>query len=41
MEDDRLAAADARLQDAYREQPPDPRLLASAQRLAATTTPAW
>ncbi len=36
-----LGAADATLQDAYRRQPQDPRLIEAAGRLAAETTPAW
>lgn len=36
-----LAAADRKLQAAYRRLPPDPALVQSARRLAAETAPAW
>ena len=36
-----LAAADRRLQAAYRRHPVDPALLESARRIAAETAPAW
>ena len=36
-----LAAADRQLRSAYERQPADPRLVQSARRLAAQTTPAW
>ena len=35
------AAADARLQEAYRRQPQDPALIEAARRLAGVTAPAW
>ncbi len=41
LEAEELAAADARLQDAYRRQPQDPALVEAARRLAAETAPAW
>lgn len=36
-----LAAADAKLAEAYRRQPPEPALVQSAARLAARTAPEW
>lgn len=36
-----LAAADRQLRSAYERQPADPRLVQSARRLAAQTTPVW
>jgi hypothetical protein len=41
LEADDLAAADAALQRAYRQQPQDPLLVHAAQRMAAETTPPW
>ena len=41
VEADKVAAADARLQEAYRRHPQDPVLVDVARRLAAETTPAW
>jgi hypothetical protein len=41
LEAESLGAADAALQDAYRRQPQDPRLIETARRLAAETAPAW
>ncbi len=38
---EQVAAADRRLQIAYRRQPVDPALVQSARRLAAETSPAW
>jgi hypothetical protein len=36
-----VAAADGRLQQAYRRQPQDPVLVDAARRLAAETAPVW
>ena len=41
LEAQSLGAADVALQDAYRRQPQDPRLIEAARRLAGKTTPAW
>lgn len=41
LEADELAAADERLQEAYRRQPPDPALVRAGRRLGARTAPAW
>ena len=41
LETEDLATADRELQLAYRRQPADPALVASARRLAARTTPSW
>lgn len=41
LEAEELAAADARLQEAYGRQPQDPALVDAARRLAAETAPAW
>jgi metal-responsive CopG/Arc/MetJ family transcriptional regulator len=41
LEADRLALTDTQLQKAYGNHPPDPELLSSAQRLAATNPPEW
>lgn len=41
LEAEDLAAADRKLQLAYRRQPADPALAGSARRLAARTTPSW
>ena len=41
LEADKLTAADAQLQEAYRRQPQEPALVDAARRLAAETAPAW
>lgn len=41
LEASELAAADQAVREAYRRQPQDPVLVATAARLAAETTPEW
>ena len=41
LEATEIVTADRELQEAYRRQPPDPRLVEAATRLAAETVPPW